>query len=62
MIRPPGLKGAGFLAWNQHKLFYEMAYKHATEVFAGTTGDVERQMQALRRAATGEPAAVEGAA
>jgi hypothetical protein len=33
MIRPPGLSGAGFLAWSQHKLFYEMAYKHATEVF-----------------------------
>jgi NTE family protein len=33
MIRPPGLSGAGFLAWSQHKLFYEMAYKHATEAF-----------------------------
>lgn len=34
-IRPPGLKGAGFLAWNQHKLFYEIAYKHARETVFG---------------------------
>lgn len=49
MIRPPGLKGAGFLAWGQHKLFYEMAYKHALEVFAAEDSDGTTAMDALRR-------------
>ncbi|ABD53839.1 patatin-like phospholipase family protein [Jannaschia sp. CCS1] len=48
MIRPPGLKGAGFLAWNQHKLFYEMAYKHALGVFAEKGNDSDTAMAALR--------------
>lgn len=49
MIRPPGLKGAGFLAWGQHRLFYEMAYKHALEVFAAEDADATTAMVALRR-------------
>lgn len=53
MIRPPGLKGAGFLAWGQHKLFYEMAYKHALEDFTERTANGDPQMAALRRAADG---------
>ncbi|MEJ6392517.1 patatin-like phospholipase family protein [Gymnodinialimonas sp. 2305UL16-5] len=56
MIRPPGLTGAGFLAWGQHKLFYEMAYKHASDIFAGLEAKDDPQMFALRRAATGAPA------
>ncbi|MBY4894965.1 patatin-like phospholipase family protein [Rhodobacteraceae bacterium N5(2021)] len=51
MIRPPGLKGAGFLAWGQHKLFYEMAYKHALEVFTAQDSDSAEAMAALRTAA-----------
>lgn len=51
MLRPPGLKGAGFLAWNQHRLFYEMAYKHALEEFAARDANGDPQMAALRRAA-----------
>jgi NTE family protein len=51
MIRPPGLKGAGFLAWSQHKLFYEMAYKHATETFARLEAEGDPAFAALRRAA-----------
>lgn len=51
MIRPPGLTGAGFLAWGQHKLFYEMAYKHAMEVFSERQASGDAQMAALRRAA-----------
>ncbi len=62
MIRPPGLKGAGFLAWNQHKLFYEMAYKHAVDTFTSPDGSNMAKIDALRRAATGDPALVEGAA
>ncbi|MBF9043332.1 cyclic nucleotide-binding domain-containing protein [Rhodobacterales bacterium HKCCE4037] len=65
MIRPPGLKGAGFLAWNQHRLFYEMAYKHASEVFAGKTEwRAETALAALRQAAVGiAPSSnIEGAA
>ncbi len=55
MIRPPGLKGAGFLAWNQHRLFYEIAYKHAAEIFSGARADEvsETALLALRRAASG---------
>lgn len=49
MLRPPGLTGAGFLAWSQHKLFYEMAYKHALEVFAAEDADGTIAMAALRR-------------
>lgn len=52
MIRPPGLKGAGFLAWNQHKLFYEMAYKHALEEFADRHNNNDPQIAALHQAAS----------
>ena len=51
MIRPPGLTGAGFLAWHQHKLFYEMAYRHALEVFEDEDDEASTQIAALRRAA-----------
>jgi NTE family protein len=51
MIRPPGLSGAGFLAWSQHKLFYEMAYKHATEVFAEAREAGDPAMASLIQAA-----------
>jgi NTE family protein len=54
MIRPPGLSGAGFLAWSQHKLFYEMAYKHATEVFTEAREAGDPTMLALLEA-TGKP-------
>jgi NTE family protein len=51
-VRPPGLKGAGFLAWSQHKLFYELSYKHATaEVFADLATSDDPAKQALHRAA-----------
>jgi NTE family protein len=50
MIRPPGLSGAGFLAWSQHKLFYEMAYKHATEVFEEAREAGDPTMAALMAA------------
>lgn len=56
MLRPPGLKGAGFLAWNQHKLFHEMAYKHAIEEFSTRDANGDPQMAALRRAANGATA------
>ncbi len=49
-VRPPGLSGAGFLAWGQHKLFYEMAYKHMTEVLAKPERD-NPALAALRQAA-----------
>ncbi len=55
MIRPPGLKGAGFLAWNQHRLFYEMAHKHALEVFAAEDTGGNTALSALRRMIGGEP-------
>jgi len=51
-VRPPGLIGAGFLAWSQHRLFYELSYKHATdEVFADLTTSDDPAKLALRRAA-----------
>jgi len=51
-IRPPGLTGAGFLAWSQHRLFYELSYKHATdEVFADLLNSGDPAKVALRRAA-----------
>jgi len=51
-IRPPGLTGAGFLAWSQHRLFYELSYKHATdEVFADLLTSDDPAKLALRRAA-----------
>lgn len=51
-IRPPGLKGAGFLAWSQHKLFYEISFKHAKdEVFADLLTSDDPAKAALRRAA-----------
>ncbi len=66
MIRPPGLKGAGFLAWNQHKLFYEIAYKNASEIFEGRgEGINQTALDALRLAADGASTsemAVDGAA
>jgi NTE family protein len=55
MIRPPGLSGAGFLAWSQHKLFYEMAYKHAAEVFAEAREAGDPTMTALLEAAKSAP-------
>lgn len=51
MIRPPGLRGAGFLAWSQHRLYYEMAYRHAAEVFADAQEAGEPTMMALLEAA-----------
>lgn len=56
MIRPPGLKGAGFLAWGQHKIFFEMAYKHACETFAELREEGDPAMMALLQSAT-EPKA-----
>jgi len=50
-IRPPGLTGAGFLAWGQHKLFYEISYRHATEVFADLAETEDPAKSALRAAA-----------
>lgn len=51
-VRPPGLKGAGFLAWSQHRLFYELSYRHATdEVFADLLTSEDPAKVALRRAA-----------
>jgi NTE family protein len=51
-IRPPGLKGAGFLAWDQHKLFYEMAYKHGRDKIFADLGTSDNPAKiALRRAA-----------
>lgn len=51
-IRPPGLKGAGFLAWSQHRLFYEISYRHATdEVFADLATAPDPAKVALARAA-----------
>jgi NTE family protein len=51
-VRPPGLKGAGFLAWSQHRLFFELSYKHATdEVFGALATSDDPAKQALRAAA-----------
>lgn len=51
-VRPPGLTGAGFLAWSQHRLFYEMSYRHAREeVFADLRSSDDPAKVALRRAA-----------
>jgi NTE family protein len=51
-IRPPGLKGAGFLAWSQHKLFFEISYRFATEeVFADLATSDDPAKAALRQAA-----------
>jgi NTE family protein len=51
-VRPPGLKGAGFLAWSQHRLFFELSYKHATdEVFGDLATSDDPAKQALRAAA-----------
>jgi NTE family protein len=51
-VRPPGLKGAGFLAWSQHRLFFEVSYKHATdEVFGDLLTSDDPAKAALRRAA-----------
>ena len=49
-IRPPGLKGAGFLAWSQHKLFFEVAYKHAKDTFADLSDTTDPALAALYRA------------
>jgi NTE family protein len=46
----PGPQRCGFLAWSQHKLFYEMAYKHATEVFAEAREAGDPTMLALLEA------------
>lgn len=51
MIRPPGLTGAGFLAWSKHKLYYEMAYRHAVDEFERLTNDRDPAMMALRASA-----------
>lgn len=51
-IRPPGLKGAGFLAWSQHRLFHEISYRHAAgTVFADLATSDDPAKVALRRAA-----------
>lgn len=51
-VRPPGLTGAGFLAWSQHRLFHEISYKHARdEVFADLATSEDPAKVALRRAA-----------
>jgi NTE family protein len=34
LISPPILEGAGFLAWEKHKLIFEVSYKHAKDHFA----------------------------
>lgn len=47
MLRPPGLKGAGFLAWDKHKLYFEMAYKFATESFDTLEAEADKGMMAL---------------
>ncbi|AHM02829.1 hypothetical protein roselon_00384 [Roseibacterium elongatum DSM 19469] len=51
MLRPPGLKGAGFLAWNRHRLFYEMAYQFATDTFAELEAAGDPAFAALTTAA-----------
>jgi NTE family protein len=53
MIRPPGLSGAGFLSWGQHKLFHELGYRHAVETFETARREGEPGMAALRLAAGG---------
>lgn len=51
VIRPPGLQGAGFLAWSKHRLFYEMGYKHAAERFSAMEAEGDPAMAALLAAA-----------
>jgi NTE family protein len=53
MLRPPNLNGTGFLAWDKHKLFYEMAYKDAVETFARLRREGHPAMTALVSAAEG---------
>lgn len=53
MIRPPGLSGAGFLAWGQHKLFHELGYRHAVETFEAARREGDPAMAALLKAAEG---------
>jgi len=50
-IRPPGLQGAGFLAWNKHKLFFELAYRDAISIFGVPQDEATPALAALRRAA-----------
>lgn len=50
-MRPPGLMGAGFLAWGQHKLFYEMGYQHAREAFGDLATSSDPAKAALHQAA-----------
>ncbi len=51
VVRPPGLSGAGFLAWNKHRLFHEMGYRHAAEAFETARMSGDPAMAALLRAA-----------
>jgi NTE family protein len=51
-VRPPAMKGAGFLAWSQHRQFYELGYAHAKgEVFGDLLTSEHPAKVALRRAA-----------
>lgn len=50
-IRPPGLKGPGFLAWSEHEHFYELGYKFARENLADLRYTSHPAKAALRRAA-----------
>jgi NTE family protein len=51
-VRPPGLSGAGFLAWSQHRLFFEVSYRDASDVvFADLLTSDDPAKVALRRAA-----------
>jgi NTE family protein len=51
-VRPPGLMGAGFLAWSKHKLIFEVAHRHAQQnVFADLRTSDDPAKVALRRAA-----------
>ncbi|MEE4117903.1 MAG: patatin-like phospholipase family protein [Paracoccaceae bacterium] len=51
-VVPPSLQGAGFLDWTQHKLFFEMSYRHAQdEVFGDLSTSEDPAKAALRRAA-----------
>jgi NTE family protein len=51
-VRPPAMKGPGFLAWSQHRLFYDLGYAHAKDdVFGDLLTSDDSAKVALRRAA-----------
>ena len=50
LVRPPILQGAGFLAWDQHKLFHEMAYNHVRDQIAAAEADGDPAWTALSAA------------